>query len=111
MGTDYSLKEFPAGSTLAAGQFFVWANSAGGFSEATGANVSSTETLAADNSVAILDASGNVIDAVAWGTGTGQYGEGPPYPTDPGANQSLSRRLSDGVMVDTENNTNDFVLQ
>jgi hypothetical protein len=110
-GADYSLKEFPTGSVIAAGQSFVWANSAGGFSETVGANVSSTETLAADNSVALMDAAGNIIDAVAWGTGSGQYGEGPPYPTDPSANQLLTRRSSDGVMVDTDNNTNDFILQ
>ncbi len=110
-GTDYSLKEFPAGSTIDAGQFFVWANSTGGFSETVAANVSSTETLAVDNSVALMDATGNIVDAVAWGTGTSQYGEGPPYPTSPGANQLLSRRSSDGMMVDTDNNTNDFTLQ
>jgi len=110
-GTDYSLKEFPAGSTIAAGQFFVWANSIGGFSETVDANVSSTETLAADNSVAIMDSAGDIVDAVAWGTGTSQYGEGPPYPTSPGANQLLSRRSSDGTMADTDNNTNDFTLQ
>jgi hypothetical protein len=110
-GTDYSVKVFPAGSTILAGQSFTWANSAGGFSDSIGANVSSTETLSADNSVALMDAAGNIVDAVAWGTGTGQYGEGPPYPTSPGANQLLSRRSSDGVLVDTDNNTNDFTLQ
>jgi hypothetical protein len=110
-GTDYSLKVFPMGSTIAAGQSFAWANATDGFSETVGANVSSTETLAADNSVALMDAAGDIIDAVAWGTGTDQYGEGPPYPTSPGANQLLSRRSSGGAMVDTENNTNDFTLQ
>jgi hypothetical protein len=110
-GTDYSLKVFPAGSVIGAGQSFVWANSDDGFSETVSANVSSTETLAADNSVALMDAAGNIVDAVAWGTGANQYGEGPPYPTSPGANQLLSRHSSDGVMADTENNSNDFVLQ
>jgi hypothetical protein len=110
-GTDYSLKVFPAGSTIAAGQFFSWANATGGFSETAGANVSSTETLSADNSVALMDAAGNIIDAVAWGTGTDQYGEGPPYPTSPGANQLLLRLSSGGTMADTDNNTNDFTLQ
>ncbi|HEY5220920.1 MAG TPA: lamin tail domain-containing protein [Candidatus Paceibacterota bacterium] len=110
-GTDYSIKVFPTGSAVAAGQSFTWANSTDGFSETIGANVSSTETLAADNSVALMDATGNIIDAVAWGTGTDQYGEGPPYPTSPDANQLLSRRSSGGVMVDTDNNTNDFILQ
>lgn len=110
-GADYSLKEFPAGSMIGPGQSFVWANSAGGFSGAVGADVSSTETLAADNSVALMDGAGNVVDAVAWGTGSGQYGEGPPYPTDPGPNQVLARTSSGGVMVDTDNNANDFALQ
>ena len=110
-GADYSLKEFPTGSVIAAGQSFVWANSTGGFSETVGANISSTETLAADNSVALMDAAGSIVDAVAWGTGASQYGEGPPYPTDPGANQLLARRSSNGVMVDTDNNTNDFIIQ
>ena len=110
-GADYSLKVFPAGSVIGAGQPFVWANSSGGFSETIGANVSSTETLAADNSVALMDAAGTIVDAVAWGTGTNQYGEGPPYPTSPGANRLLSRRSSDGVMVDTDNNSNDFTIQ
>jgi hypothetical protein len=110
-GTDYSLKAFPSGSLIAAAGSFTWANSGNGFSEAVAADVSSTETLSADNSVALLDAAGNVIDAVAWGTGTGQYGEGPPYPTSPGANQMLSRRSSGGVMADTDNNANDFTIQ
>lgn len=110
-GTDYSLKEFPAGSVIDAGQFFLWANATGGFSETVDANVSSTETLAANNSVALFDAAENIIDAVAWGTGTSQYGEGPPYPTSPGANQLLSRRSSEGTMADTGNNTNDFIIQ
>jgi hypothetical protein len=110
-GTDYSLKEFPTGSVVAPGQYFIWANSTNGFSQIIGANVSSTEDLSADNSVGLLDTSGAVVDALAWGTGTGQYGEGPPYPTDPTANQLLTRQLVNGSMVDTSNNANDFILQ
>jgi hypothetical protein len=110
-GTDYSLKVFPAGSVIGARQSFVWANSDDGFSETVSANISSTETLAADNSVALMDAAGNIVDAVAWGTGTNQYGEGPPYPTSSGANQLLSRRSSDGVMADTDDNSSDFTIQ
>jgi Lamin Tail Domain/Divergent InlB B-repeat domain len=110
-GTDYSLKVFPTGSVIAAGQSFTWANSTGGFSETIGANVSSTETLSPDNSVALMDTSGRIVDAVAWGTGTGQYGEGPPYPTDPGTGQTLVRSSANGVMVNTEDNANDFTLQ
>jgi Lamin Tail Domain/Divergent InlB B-repeat domain len=110
-GTDYSLKVFPTGSVIGAAGTFIWANATGGFSETVGANVSSTETLSADNSVALMDASGSIIDAVAWGTGTSQYGEGSPYPASPGANQVLTRQSSGGVLVNTENNASDFTLQ
>jgi len=60
-----------------------------------------------------LDSAGNIIDAVAWGTGTDQYGEGDPYSTDPVANQILVRRSvgSAGGVADTGSNINDFSLQ
>jgi hypothetical protein len=51
------------------------------------------------------------MDALAWGTGTGQYGEGPPYPDDPTAGQVLVRKMAGGVPADTGNNADDFVLQ
>lgn len=110
-GTDYSIKTFPSDSVLAPGAYFVWANSGGGFSETVNANVSSTETLSADNSIALFDTNGVIVDALAWGTGESQYSEGPPYPTDPIAGQTLVRQSANGAVVDTENNANDFTLQ
>jgi hypothetical protein len=110
-GTDYSIREFPADTAITPQQYFVWANSADGFAASVGADTSSTQTLAADNSVALIDANGAIVDAVAWGTGTGQYGEGPPFPTDPGLGQTLTRQTSGGAMVDTDNNANDFMLE
>lgn len=110
-GTDSSLRVFPTGSAVLSGGYFVWANSAGGFADSIGADVSSTETLAADNSVALFDESGTIVDEVAWGTGTNQYVEGSPYPTDPVADQILMRKTSGGAIVDTDNNANDFVIQ
>jgi hypothetical protein len=110
-GTEYSLKELPMGSVIQAGQSFTWANSVNGFSETVGANVSSTETLSADNSAALLDTTGAVVDAVAWGSGTNQFGKGSPYPTDPTGAQLLVRQSNNGTMVDTSNNANDFILQ
>jgi hypothetical protein len=110
-GTDYSLRDFPNGTAVAPGAYFTWANSTNGFAQSIGADASSTETLSADNSVAIMDANGTVVDAVAWGTGTNQYGEGAPFPTDPAPNQILARKSSGGVPVDTNDNEEDFVLQ
>ena len=110
-GADYSLKVFASGTSMPAGGYLVWANSANGFSDAIGADVASTQTLAADNSVALFDASGSEIDAVAWGNGTDQYVEGSPYPANPGANQVLARRSVNGGEIDTDDNGNDFALQ
>jgi hypothetical protein len=109
-GADYSLRDFPNGAIIPPQKYFTWANSLGGFAESVGADVSSTETLAADNSVALFDATGSLIDAVAWGTGTNQYGMGPPYPTDPPANEVLMRLPGASGMVDTGNNAEDFIL-
>ncbi len=109
-GTDSSLREMPAGSTIRAGSYFVWANSEGGFAATIGADASSTATLTADNSIAILNASGTVVDALAWGTGTDQYVEGSPYPTSPGPNQILKRKIVNCVIVDGDNNASDFAL-
>lgn len=110
-GTEYSLRTFPQESIIPARAYFVWANSEDGFAASLGADASSTGTLAADNSVAILDADGNVIDALAWGTGTGQYAEGNPFPTDPAAGQTLVRNKSGGDFMDTRDNATDFSLQ
>ncbi|HEX4104039.1 MAG TPA: lamin tail domain-containing protein [Candidatus Paceibacterota bacterium] len=110
-GGDDSLREFASGSSVAPGGYFTWANSADGFGDATHANATSTETLAADNSVALFDASGTLVDAVAWGTGTNQYVETAAYPTDPLANQTLARIFLNGAIVDTDNNANDFTIQ
>ncbi len=68
-GTDYSLRTFPDGSAVAANGSFTWANAEDGFGDSLHANVTSTATLAADNSVALLDAAGDVVDAVAWARG------------------------------------------
>ena len=110
-GGDQSIRVFPDGSSIAGESYFIWANSGGGFSESIGADVSSTATLAAGNSVALFDASGTIMDAVAWGSGTDQYVEGSPYPTDPDPGKALARRRASGTFVDTDNNALDFVIQ
>ena len=110
-GTDYSLRTFPDGSAVAANGSFTWANAEDGFGDSLHANVTSTATLAADNSVALLDAAGDVVDAVAWGEGTDQYVEAAAYPTNPEAGQILMRKTADGAPIDTNDNTSDFTIQ
>jgi hypothetical protein len=110
-GVDYSLRTIPADMTIGPGKYFVWANSGDGFSASIGANISSTETLAGNNSIALIDADGDIEDALAWGTGTGQYGEGAPYADNPAAGQVLARKMSASAPTDTRSNADDFVLQ
>lgn len=109
-GAEYSIRQLPRGTVLARGKIFEWANSVGGFSESIGADTSSSETLSANNSVALLDASGTIVDAVAWGTGTNQFGEGNPFATNPAAGNVLGRKMVGGIMQDTNDNENDFSL-
>ncbi len=109
-GADYSLRVFPDGSAVAPGGYFAWANASGGFGGGMGADVTSTETLAADNSVALFDVSGALVDAVAWGEGAAQYVEGAAYPANPETGQVLKRKSANGAIVDTDNNADDFAL-
>ena len=109
-GTDGSLKALGAENVIPPGGYFTWANSANGFAQSIGADVSSTETLAANNSVALMDASGTIIDEVAWGTGTNQYVEGTAFAANPAANQLLERKVVGGVVIDTDDNATDFAL-
>ncbi len=111
-GTENSVRVFPAGSFVQPQNYFTWANSANGFAASIGADASSSETLAADNSTALEDATSAVIDAVAWGTGlTNPFVEGTPYPDNPAANQTLARKFAGGTMQDTDDNSQDFRVQ
>ena len=111
-GSESSVKSFADGARIAPGEFFTWANSADGFAAAVGADASSTQTLSNDNSVALLDASGTVMDAVSWGSGqTTPFIEGPGFPENPGPEQALSRRIgADGSLQDTDDNSADFAI-
>ena len=110
-GTESSVKVFPDGSIIAPGGYFIWANSADGFAATIGANVSSTQTLAADNSIALLNADGAIVDALAWGSGhTDPYVEGSAYPENSGTGQELARKFETGFIVDTDDNSKDFEL-
>jgi hypothetical protein len=109
-GTDVSLKVLSGSSAIGPGGYFTWANSANSFAMSVGADVSSSETLAADNSIALINVSGTIIDEVAWGTGTSQYGEGNTFPTNPVANQILERIFVNGAIGDSDDNVSDFTI-
>lgn len=108
-GTESSARVFPDGSTIAANGTFLWANSADGFSASVSANVSSTQTLTDNSSIALFDTSGTVVDALAWGSGhVNPFVEGSAFPDNPGASQVLRRKVVNGIIQDTKNNADDF---
>ncbi len=111
-GTESSIKVFSNGGSISSLGIFRWANSKDGFSEAIGAQASSTQTISNDSSIGLFDVIGNLIDAVAWGSGhTNPFVEGEVFGTNPGDKQILRRNYLDGVIVDTNDNKKDFSLE
>jgi hypothetical protein len=73
-GRDYSLRVFPTESYVEGGNFFIWASSQNSsFPETVEADISSTQTISSNNSVALFDNNDNLIDAVCWGSGENSY--------------------------------------
>lgn len=108
-GSESSIKVIPDGIVLSSGGVLVWANSKNNFSGNIGATISSTQTIASDNSIALLNSDGVVIDAVAWGSGhNNPFIEGSSYPKNPDGGQILRRKRNGTVFQDTANNALDF---
>jgi hypothetical protein len=106
-GSEASIRVLPKGSQIAGNSYFVWANS----NYPTEANVTSTQTLADDNSLALLSSEDELIDAVGWGKGKEQYKEGNIYPMNPEAGKALMRKFETGIVRDTNDNSEDFEIK
>lgn len=108
-GTESSLGKFPQGSVIPPRGFFLWACSADGYDQIIGADISfKSYYLTEDNSVALFDKNGTLIDAVAWGSGhLDLFVENQPFPQNPSKNQSLERIN----FQDTDDNSKDFIIQ
>jgi hypothetical protein len=113
--------------------YYLWASSVNGFSTLVGANVSSTDFLAANNSIAIRQGAlntGTLIDSLSWNNTVDSFTslfEGTIFGSSPGAGQSLERKAystssavsmftggadeSKGNGFDSNNNATDFVLR
>ncbi|MCX6764869.1 MAG: lamin tail domain-containing protein [Candidatus Nealsonbacteria bacterium] len=112
-GTEYSIRIFPEGSVILAKDYFLWINSDyASFSQIL-ADVSSTQTLAKNNSIALLDKEKNIIDSLAWGSSSNPFLEGMAFVENPVENQSLGRKWDKKSQnyQDTENNYQDFEIQ
>jgi len=109
-GSESSIRAFPQGSKILAHSNFLWANSESNFANSLSADVSSKTTLAKNNSIAILNSDGLILDSLAWGESSDPFVEGQSSPENPEPNQRLARKQNNGVYQDTNNNGQDFYL-
>lgn len=92
-GNESSMRVFGDGKSIPAHGFFLWANAGDGFAASLGADESSTASIAANNSIAIEDSSGAVIDTIAWGENlTNPFSEETALTAVLDANQSFERK-------------------
>ena len=105
--SDTTLATLPAGTTLAAGAFYLLGGS--GYAGTVTADQSfGTSIAATGGSIGVKNTSGTLLDAVAYGTAANGLGEGTPAAAPPttAAPGSSAIRLPDGH--DTESNVADF---
>ena|GEM_PF-6160180 len=112
-GTESSISVFPDNISIPASGYLIWTNSGYASSGAISADITTSQTLASNNSVVLLDRNRNIIDSVAWGTSTNPFIETSPFNQNPEENQSLGRRWSSSTpnYTDTNDNSLDFELQ
>lgn len=125
---DTNIFTFTSSHVIPARGFFLWANS--GFAASISAEVSSSDTLAASNSIALRQGdlnTGVIIDALSWNSAAQSLKEGTEFSPDPGPNQSMERKANTsstatsmsisgadefkGNGFDTDNNSTDFALR
>lgn len=107
-GSESSIRVFPDGAIVGAGKVITWANN--DYASTVGAELFSSQTIAANNSVGLFNKDGVLVDAVGWGEVAGGFVEGLAYPTSPEAGQVLLRKQAGGVLLDTQNNAQDFEI-
>ncbi len=107
-GRDYSVRVFPENSVIDKKGYFLWASSRNeAFPEEKGADILSGQYLSYNNSIALFDREGNILDAVGWGEGEDPYFSGTVLP-NPGEDQIIKRAKEDGEYLRTGNSLDDF---
>jgi len=108
--------EFPKGTKIKAKSYILWANSENGYANLINADISNTEIISSNNSIALFDNSGKtlaerkIIDAVGWGEGNQYSFVENSFCKNPSKNQSLQRKQINGIYQDTDNNADDFEI-
>ncbi|MCL5017135.1 MAG: lamin tail domain-containing protein [Patescibacteria group bacterium] len=110
--SDMSIKSWTSDAFVEAKSFYIWANS--DYQDIPSApDVTTSATLSNDNSIALrygAENTGNIIDSVGWGSAVNSLVEQSAFSQNPGADQSIQRKIKDGAFVDTDNNAADFEL-
>jgi len=73
------------------------------------AEYTTSNYLAKDNAILLYDRSDNLVDKVGWGDA--MEFEGAAFGNSPENSQSMERKVDTGIMRDTDNNKDDFILQ
>lgn len=113
-GTESSLRVFPSGSKIVAKGYYLWASSQdGNYPSLVGADTSSTQTLASNNSIALFAPDDTLLSALGWGSSTNPFVENIPFPGNPPKNKSLGRIWAEDKESYSESNNNsvDFEIQ
>lgn len=94
-GTESSIKVTSKGKIIKAKGYFLWINSKGTLSEKVEPDETSQVILSENYSIALLDASGEIIDSLTWGASDKPFDNSFLFPANPEKNQSLKRKNDD----------------
>lgn len=128
---DSSIKSWTLETLVPAHGYYLWASSHdSSFPASIGADTSTTDTIAASNSIALRNGSENtgaIVDALSWNSASQSLKEGTEFSPDPGDNQSMERKALStstsasmaiggideikGNGFDSNDNSTDFVLR
>lgn len=89
---EVSLAVIPAGKTLPAYGFFLWANNSSGFASSIGADISNTNNLGENYSVGLRKPDNTLVDQVGWGISNCPLSEGTRYPDINNDVKSIERK-------------------
>ncbi len=110
-GSESSVRVIPRETTIESGEYFIWASSRNAdFPETVNANIVSTQYLSRDNSIAVLNREGDVVDALSWGEPQNAYYLGEQFTENPEKQQKIARAKEEGMYINTKNNSSDFFL-
>lgn len=91
-GSESSIRVFPIESIIRAKGYYLWASSEDeNYPPLANADVYTKQTIAKNNSIALLAPDNTIISALSWGVSENPFVETSPFPENPNKNYSLSR--------------------